>query len=277
MTIRLRSDIFIKELLLFWITLGVGMLTAYRSIFQVGQRVSIEPVEFSWGTVAIMVISFFVVSRLITRKPRWGAILLRVFMFLIVFSGIQLVLATFVSWSINLIVSLLLTLAMWYWPRVITHNVAMSLALAGIAAVIGLSITPIVGLFVLATLSLYDIIAVYRTGHMVQLARTMIASGAVFGFIIPRRWHNFFLFRDQARIGDEFMVLGSGDIALPVMFVCSVVTHSLISAAIVGLFASLGLLLTHLIFVNQSQRRAMAALPPIAMMTILGYAVSLLF
>jgi len=47
-------------------------------------------------------------------------------------------------------------------------------------------------------------------------------------------------------------------------------------AVITSLFSLIGLFITHLIFVNQKSRRPMAALPPIATLTIIGYLVSLI-
>ena len=72
------------------------------------------------------------------------------------------------------------------------------------------------------------------------------------------------------------MILGSGDIGLPVVLASSVAGYSLDDAIIVAIFSLAGLFLTHLIFVNQRERKPMAALPPIATMSIIGYLVSLL-
>ena len=72
------------------------------------------------------------------------------------------------------------------------------------------------------------------------------------------------------------MILGSGDIGLPLVFVSSVAATSISRAIIVAVFVVAGLFLTHLIFVNQKERKPMAALPPIATMTIIGYLISLI-
>jgi presenilin-like A22 family membrane protease len=72
------------------------------------------------------------------------------------------------------------------------------------------------------------------------------------------------------------MILGSGDIGLPVLLVSSVAQYSVYDAIIAAIFSLAGLFLTHLIFVNQRERKPMAALPPIATMSIIGYFVSLI-
>ena len=131
-----------------------------------------------------------------------------------------------------------------------------------------------VAVWVLAVLSVYDIIAVYFTKHMVKMAEGMIASKAIFGFIIPLQSSGFKEKISAVQPGENFMVLGSGDIVLPLILTVSVARVSFLQAIFVAVFSVFGLLATHLIFVNQKERRPMAALPPIAALSIIGYLVS---
>jgi len=119
-------------------------------------------------------------------------------------------------------------------------------------------------------------VAVYVTKHMVTMARKMVEGGAIFGFLIPFEFKGFFYGKNeaQAKVGENFMILGSGDIGLPLIFAASLVRISLASAIITAAFSVLGLFLTHIIFINQEKRRAMAALPPIATLTIIGYLIT---
>ena len=104
----------------------------------------------------------------------------------------------------------------------------------------------------------------------------LFRSGAPFGFIVPSEGASFFKPRHeaQARIGEQYMILGSGDVGLPLILACSLVGLYVSEAVIVGIFSLFGLFLTHLIFVNQEVRKPMAALPPIATAAIIGYLVS---
>ena len=70
------------------------------------------------------------------------------------------------------------------------------------------------------------------------------------------------------------MILGSGDVGLPLVLVSSVALISIKQGIIISLFALGGLFLTHLMFVNQKARKPMAALPPIATLTVIGYLIS---
>ncbi|MDP2647941.1 MAG: presenilin family intramembrane aspartyl protease [Candidatus Yanofskybacteria bacterium] len=274
---KIRSDILSKELLLFVLTLAVAFFVTYQTIFSFSiERAVVQTIEFSWLTGLVFVLFFAIISIVMSRFPRVARGIFRVFFFLIIFAGVQISLASILPMPWDLLLALSTVAAMWLWPSVGVHNIAVVLAIGGIAAVLGMSITPLIGLFILAILSIYDIIAVYATGHMVKMAQTMVSSGSVFGFLIPVQWKGFFAARSQVKVGEEFMILGSGDVALPAIFACSVLSISIQGALIVGLFASGGLFITHLLFVNQPQRRAMAALPPIATMSIIGYAVTLL-
>jgi presenilin-like A22 family membrane protease len=137
---------------------------------------------------------------------------------------------------------------------------------------LGLSITPLVALVLLAGLSVYDIVSVYRTRHMVALANRMIASGSVFGFLVPARLSGFLMRRSDALNARSVMVLGSGDIGLPLVLATSALSQSIGAAILVAVFALVGVMLMHWLFVHQDRPRPMAALPPIAMAAILGYA-----
>jgi presenilin-like A22 family membrane protease len=152
----------------------------------------------------------------------------------------------------------------------------MICAIAGIGAIFGIMITPIVGAIALIVLSFYDIVAVYKTRHMIHMAEGMVRSGAIFGFIIPTTFKSFLASRQEAQIGigNNFMILGSGDIGLPVVFASSLMRQSLNEAIIVAGFALIGLLITHVLFISQKNRQAMAALPPIATLCLIGYAIA---
>ncbi len=272
---KIRTDFFVQEAPLFVLTLVVGIFVAY----QYGTRFhasAIRPVEFSWMNALVFVAVFLALSFLLARYRVVARFSFRVFLALVIFFGAQAFFTLFlrVPWDFFAAVALLvITLAA---RSVWSHDLAVIIGIGSISALLGLSLTPTIALFALIGLSAYDIIAVYKTRHMVELARGMMESGAIFGFIVPAHIRGFVKTKTEAKIGEDFMVLGSGDIGVPLLFACSVVTTSLFSAIVIAVFAVLGLAITHLLFFAQRQRRAMAALPPIATASIIGYLVSLL-
>lgn len=273
----LRLNLFWKELLLFGLALLVGVFSAYNYSPLI-ENEAIQPASFSWDGIvmalAFVVIFLFVVFRL--RKFR--AVSLKFFLTLVVFSGSQIIIGSLVPSPWELLLALAVAAVFLTVHNILVHNVGIMLGIAGVSSVLGVTITPETAVGLLVILSFYDILAVYWTKHMVYMAQGMIESGAIFGFIIPFQIRDIFNHKSEARekLGEKFMILGSGDVGLPLILASSIAVVSLRQAFITVLFSFAGLFLTHLMFVNQGARRPMAALPPIATATIVGYLISLL-
>lgn len=276
MKINFKLNLFWKEVLLFASTLAVGVFSAYQ--YQVnGLDLQAPDIKFTWNDLAVILflVLFFIFSN---KYAKFSRFTFRLFLLLIVFAGSQIVWAAVLVPPFDILAAFLTLLAFILFRNVLTHNVGMVLAIAGIGSVVGLAISPKTAVIVLVIFSFYDIVAVYVTKHMVRMAKSMIESGAIFGLIIPSRFSDFFQNRAKAqeRMGNQFMILGSGDIGLPLILAASVAGVSLPQAVIVSIFSLGGLFITHLIFINQKERKAMAALPPIATMSIIGYLITLI-
>ena len=113
------------------------------------------------------------------------------FMFEIFFSGavifgaqgpLGIIFAKFTAFLIAIAIAIL----RFIYPRILTQNVAIIVGIAGIAASLGMSVKPLMALIILILLSVYDIIAVYKTRHMVKLFKGMAKRGAVLALVIPK-------------------------------------------------------------------------------------------
>ena len=281
---RIKPSLYLKEFILFGVTLTIGIFSAYRIITS-SVPVIIPEIKFGWEDVfflAVLALFFIFFSRY-QRVTRFS---FKLFLVLIVFSGTSMIASATLATPWDIWVTILITALFLFIKNVLAHDVGIILGVAGVGSLLGLAISPKVVVVIMIVLSFYDIIAVYVTKHMVKMAKTMMESGAIFGFIIPSQMRGFFFHKQEAQAqvgaglptqaGDRFMILGSGDIGLPVILASSVVRYSLGDAIIVAGFSLLGLFITHLIFVNQRERKPMAALPPIATMSIIGYLISLL-
>ncbi len=266
-----KLSLFGKELLLYGMAMAVGLFVAYHYGSYTPDAIIVEPLQFTWQNVSIIMGSFLFFSFVLAKFRRIAGFSFKFFLFLVVISGSQLFFASFIQSPWDLIAAVAVGLVMLAARMIITHNIGTILGIAGVSALLGLSITPIAALIIISALSIYDIISVYKTRHMVRLAENMLASGAVFGFLIPLRYRDFFMRIENNNFRERCMILGSGDVGLPIMFAASMVAGSLSSALVVAGFSAVGLFVTHLLFVNQGQRQAMAALPPIATASILGY------
>ena len=277
MSYRVRLDLFWKELALFGVTLLLGIFLAYQYTANFG----IDIVTFSsfsgysWKD-ALFVFLFILAISFLFRFKKSSAIVLKTFLILVVFSGSRIAVGAIASFPWDLIFSLAIIIVFIAVHNVLVHNVGVILGIAGISSLVGVGIAPEVSVALLIILSFYDILAVYWTKHMVYLAQGMVASGAIFGFVIPFEFRDFFYNKHEARqkVGEKFMILGSGDIGLPLIMASSLVGISIWQAVVTASFSLGGLFVTHFIFVNQESRKPMAALPPIAALTIIGYLIS---
>ncbi len=271
----LRLNVFWKELVLFGLTLLIGVFSAYNYSPLIEKSI-VQPPAYSWNSIVMFLLFFSILMLVMKKFTRLRALSFKFFLLLVVFSGSQIVIGSLVSSPWDLLCALVIAAVFLTMHNVLVHDIAVALGIAGVSSILGITISPQVAVILLVVLSFYDILAVYWTKHMVYLAKGMIESGAIFGFIIPFNIRDIFSHKGEARekMGEKFMILGSGDIGLPIILASSVAIVSLGQALVVSLFALGGLFLTHLIFVNQSERKSMAALPPIATMTIIGYLIS---
>lgn len=275
---KIKSSLYLKESLLFGATLMLGIFSAFR-IATSSASVMVPEVKFGWSD-AIFLAALIIFFIFFSRYKKIARFSFKLFLVLVVFSGTSVIMGAVFSPPWDVWTTLLVVFGFLFIKNVLTHNIGIILSVAGIGSLLGLAISPGTTVVMMVILSFYDIIAVYVTGHMVKMAKTMMESGAIFGFIIPSEVNGFFSHKGkvqhEALAGGQFMILGSGDIGLPVVLASSVARYSLNGAIIVALFSLVGLFITHLIFVNQKERKPMAALPPIATMSIIGYLLTMI-
>ena len=268
---KLTLPLFFKIFLLFGLTQTAGIYAAYKFLPALGP---IEPGrigDFSISDFAILVFFVLFLVFIVRRFKLVNSVFFKFFLTVVVFAGVQEMSAIWLSPFVSTLIAILLLILFWFFNNVFLQDVVMILTFAGVGAVLGISLAPETAVLILVVLSFYDIIAVYKTRHMVELAEAMIQSRAIFGFVVPMSFKGFGERMMRVSPGEQFMILGSGDVILPLLLCASLVRTSVGQALIVALFSVAGLLLMHLIFTNQKVRQPMAALPPIAAMTILGY------
>ncbi len=168
--------------------------------------------------------------------------------------------------------SIAITVLRFIYPRIWTQNFAIILAISGIAASLGLAVKPLMAAIILILLSIYDIIAVYKTRHMVKLFKGMAKRGALLALIVP---NSFLLWNGKfesitEKNKDEFIFLGTGDLALPLFLAVSVFPYGTQYSLGVIFGACFGLAADHLVFIGQKIRKPIPALPAIALFSIIG-------
>ncbi len=282
-------NIFWKEIFLFLLTQILGLIVAVRvsEIFKV-MEVEVEQVSLSGFLIYFLIITLAVLAFLkISRKG--SGFILQAFFVLAIFSGLDILFSIFIGEPGAMILALGLVILRFIRPTVLLHNLVVIGGLAGVGGILGLTLIPRDAIILLVILAIYDVIAVYKTKHMVKMAEAMIKKRVILGIIIPEKLSGFYglmadVEKDKLRkvavkskstkLG-RFMILGGGDLALPLLLIASVAVNNIWQSIIILIFSLLGLTAMHFVFIKLKSR-PMPALPPLAIFSILGYLISLL-
>ena len=194
-----------------------------------------------------------------------------------VFWGGALLLSAWISDAPSLFLMGFLILWWWKWPSILIQDICVILGIAGVGSVLGLALTPELVIIFLIIFSIYDFIAVYKTKHMVQMAKEMIKSKAILALVVPSNISGFKEGLGQIQSGGKSLVLGGGDIVFPLLFSVSLISSGILNSVVVALFSLIGLLMGFLFFISQKRLQPIPALPPIALFSIIGYLLTKIF
>jgi len=108
----------------------------------------------------------------------------------------------------------LLLVSLRYFARDNTwlKNIASGFAVVGAGSLIGVSLGVLPVILFIVLLAIYDLIAVFKTKHMVKMAKVIVKENLAFTFTIPTKEHSF--------------QLGTGDLVIPLVFGVAVYSHS---------------------------------------------------
>lgn len=147
-------------------------------------------------------------------------------------------------------------LAYWKRQKLTVINVLLILSIPGIGSWMGASLAFIPSLILLIGLAGYDLVAVFGTKHMVTLAEG--AKGKLpLMFGIP--------------VGERTLGLGTGDLAIPLVFSVSVLRDYTVTQAIATSLGGLLGLATLFFYIINKKDVVLPALPPIAIGLLLGF------
>ncbi len=241
--------------------------------------VSQSPVKTSSPLEAFQFIASFFIATIIMLlflKIFKGKFFFEFFFAMAIFFGAQVIFGTIIKGGMVYLSALALVVFRYFAPRVFVQNIALVIGVAGISASTGLTFSWENVAVILSLLSVYDIIAVYKTRHMQKMFRGLVEKGAILAMIAPLNIAGFFVkLKDINPLSGNFLFLGTGDIALPIFFAVSVLPFGLMNSIYVVAGSLVGLLAAHLFFVRQKECRPMPALPPIAAGAIIGFLLSI--
>jgi len=270
--------IFFWEGILFFLTLVLGILTSWK-ITQIPeieiQKIPLEPGSL-WEILtyfAILLLIILLIIRFLKFRPG-KEILFKTFFILPVFFGGTIFWSLWIG-DIFAFISILILIIWWLKkPNVLVHNFLLISGMIGVGSIFGLRLDPLLVIGLLVIFSIYDIVAVYKTKHMIKMAKEMIEAGAISGIILPQKLSEVQTSLKDVKIGGRFLILGGGDIVFPLLLVSSLVPGGVLKSLIVAIFATIGLLVSIFIFISQKTRKPIPALPPIALFSIIGYLIT---
>jgi len=272
--------IFAIEAFLFCLTLGLGIATAFKINnpplnFSGGQKVILPQISF-WKFIFYFLsatLLIFLISYFLKFKKGKGVFFKGIFI-LATFWGGALLLSV---WMSDLLALILIGILIFWWlkkPSILIQDLCLILGIAGVGSILGLSLAPQIVVLLLVTFSIYDFIAVYKTKHMVKMAKEMIESKAILALVVPPNILGLRASLEEIKPGGKFLILGGGDIIFPLLLCVSLVPQGILSPLIVAIFSLIGLFTGFYFFISQKVRQPIPALPPIAVFSIIGFLIT---
>jgi presenilin-like A22 family membrane protease len=169
-------------------------------------------------------------------------------------------LSTIIEPSQALILSILIIILKKSTNDQYYNNVSELIIYPSIAIILLPVINLISALILLLLISLYDIVAVYFSKHMITLAKTQMKENIFSGIKI--------------NYGKESAIIGGGDIAFVMIFVSVILRdYGLFNSIITAIFSSLGLLALLLL---AQKKKFYPAMPFLTISSIMGFIFSAL-
>jgi presenilin-like A22 family membrane protease len=258
-------------ILVFFVTGGLAIAAAQKAGLSGGYAPSAAVSVPYFLSVVFIGTLLLVLALQSIKKP---AIFQALFTFAML-SGAWFIADIYLRPEAALVAGSLVVLLRFVWKSVLAMNATLAIGIAGIAASVAADLSPNAVLILLAALSFYDIVAVYRTKHMVKMFRALTSHGVILAFVLPPLRARALLMRPT---GDAVpgMLLGTGDVALPAMLAAAALRVGPVPAVASLAGAAAGFALMFMLFLAQPKRAPMPALPPIALGATAGYLIAIL-
>jgi len=234
---------------------------------------NIEKPEFEEQTsfIQIAIIILFATIFILLLLKFKAVKLFKAWYFISIFVTLVIAFGAFIHEYFAIIIALIFALLKLFRSNVFIHNFTEIFIYGGLAALF----VPVLNIFsaviLLIIISVYDMIAVWKTKHMVSLAKFQAGSGAFAGLSIPYNIKGISknvsnkIIRSKT---ESIAILGGGDIGFPLMLSGAVMKYmGLIPALIVSLFAAIALFC---LFVFAKKKKFYPAIPFISAGCFIG-------
>lgn len=167
-----------------------------------------------------------------------------------IFITVAVSLGVYLDYVIAGILALILVFGKLYRPNIILHNLTEILIYTGIAIILMPLLNLISAIIILLLISLYDMFAVWKSKHMVKMAKFQLDSKLFAGLSFPYSGNkiinpkNVTNKKTKSSKKAKIAVLGGGDIAFPLIFSVAVLEYLILNK---GLTVSIAILNSFLI------------------------------
>ena len=247
-------------------------------------QVKNQSTSFIYITIAILIGTILVLLLIKFNKP----IIWKFWFFATVWLTLSIAFAAFINKSLAAIIALIVSMLKLYKPNIIIQNLSEIFIYGGLAAIF----VPVINLFaafmLLIVISIYDFIAVYKTKHMIRLAKFQSKSKVFAGLLIPYEKDEI-LIKSQPASKPEakgkksrVAVLGGGDIGFTLIFagvvmkdlmLKEIILIGFLKTLIIPFIVSLALLF---LLVKGEQNKFYPAMPILSLGCFIGYLIVLI-
>ncbi|MBI2661425.1 hypothetical protein HYX09_04125 [Candidatus Woesearchaeota archaeon] len=246
-----------------------------------------QSISFIPIVVAVLIGTLLVLWLVRINKP----FIWRLWFFFTVLVTLSIAFAAFLDPLPAFLASFILTLLRIYRPNILTQNISEIFIYGGLASVF----VPILNLFaafmLLAIISVYDMIAVWKTKHMIRLAEFQKDSKVFSGLMVKYRMmtgstapkkSGLVKLAKMQKTKSSIAVLGGGDMGFPLIFAGVVMkglmlqeafTSSFLKASIIPVTTAVALLI---LLINGQRNRYYPAMPFLSLGAVIGYFIILL-
>ena len=254
----------ITLVLLFLAAQIIGLLITKQYLKEEELPLGIERPEVEENLSYIPIIIAIIISTILALiLIKYKSVKLwKLWFFLSILICLTIAFAAFLPQIISIFLAFILTFLKVFKRNIITYNISELFVYGGIAGLF-VPILGILSIFILLlVISVYDMIAVWKTKHMIKLAKFQSESNIFAGLYIPYK-------------KNREAILGGGDVGFPLLFAGVILKEfNFTSAVIVSFITTLSLLA---LFMYAKKNKFYPAMPFLSAGCFIGFLIIKLF
>tara|TARA_Y100000310_G_scaffold327507_1_gene393998 strand:- start:1455 stop:2375 length:921 start_codon:yes stop_codon:yes gene_type:complete len=267
-------------------TAATGVATFKELPYQIERPEIEETSSFSYILIAILLGTALLLFLIKLKK----VIFLRLWFFLVVWICLSFAFSAFIPQFIALIIALVIAVWRIYRPNIIIHNAAEIFIYGGLAAIF----VPLMNIFaafmLLLLISIYDMIAVWKSKHMIKLAKFQTKSKIFAGMFLPYKLKEGLIKPKKAKpapakaekiVNVKHAILGGGDIGFPLLFAGVVMKGLMLeNSVLIGFLKTLAIpicvtIALMFLFIKGEKDKFYPAMPFLSIGCLAGYLIIL--